>query len=191
MDSYHVVLFVHLLTLIVAAAISSLVHFAMTRRNAATTGLEALQWHGLGGKVSRFFPVLLILFFATGGFMAGKVWTWQAGFVEAGSIGAILLFVNGITMAVKSKALVPLLLEVGNKPLDDATRARVYDPIMNTLPWVNHMIAISVALVMTLKPTLTESLGVLLAGIAIGLVLAARFSPTRAVASAQQQRVGA
>lgn len=186
MNLYPIVKYLHLMTLVFAAGTSSLAHFAMTRRQKATTAREAAQWHRMGGSVARMFPLALVLFFVTGGYMVSKTWGWKAGFVQAGVIGALALLVNGIIAGKRAVAIVPALIQAGDAPLTDETRALIHDPVLNTIPWINHMIALAVALVMVVKPSLTAALTILLAGIAIGLLLANRFSPARKQAAAAQ-----
>lgn len=186
MDTYRAVLAVHLLTLVTAACASSLVHYAMGRRQKATTGREAGEWHRMGGVVSKVFPIAIVLFFATGEYMVARSWSWQTGFVQAGAIGALLLLVNGIIIGVRSRALIPMLIEAGDRPLSEAARARMNEPVINTLPWVNHLIALAIVVIMTLKPTLSGSVFTLIIAVAAGLVLANRYDPRRSQAASKE-----
>lgn len=177
MDPYRVVLFLHILTFAVAAAMSSVLHFTMLQRQRATTVREALKWHAAGGGVAKFFPLVLITFVATGAYLVSRIWTWQTSFVEAGIAGVVLLLANGIFMGTRARSIVPLLVRSVDGPMTPELRATLDQPVLNTLPWVNHMLSLGIAFVMTVKPALTGSLAVLGVAIALGLLLGHRFRP--------------
>src|SRR3954470_18077577 len=114
MDRYHVALFIHILTLVIAASATAITKLAVTRRIRARTVGEALEWHGVLSSTARLFPVCLALFTITGSYMlsltAGVKWT--SGFVVAGFVGVALLLVSGVYLATKGRALQKFLEEM-------------------------------------------------------------------------------
>src|SRR4051812_10188000 len=100
MDAYHIALSVHLIALMCASGASALVHFAETRFQRADNPGEALQWLKFTGNVAKVFPIAVITLFLTGAYMTAMfgVWTWGAGFVQAGITAVVLLMASGATL---------------------------------------------------------------------------------------------
>src|SRR5438105_11525584 len=106
MDAYHAALFIHLLALLAAIGASALMHFAHNRRGRAHSTRDMLAWHGLMMKTARTFPIALAILVLTGGYMLSlTTHDWSAPFVRVGLVGVLLLFVSGITLAVRGKGM--------------------------------------------------------------------------------------
>ena len=187
MDLYHVALYVHFIALMIGISATTLAHFAMFQADRATTVGELGRWLRMMPRVTKMFPVALATFFVSGGYMASKTWGWQTSFVQVGVVAIVILLVNGIILGTRMRKMPAILAQ--SKPADsipEAATALMCDPVVCTLPWVNGMLVMGVAFVMTTKPALTGALGVLLVAIAGGLVLANRFSPRRSRATSTQ-----
>src|SRR4051812_40288301 len=105
MDAYHIALFVHIFTLLVAASATAITKLAVTRRARARTVGEALEWHNLLASTSKLFPLCIAAFLITGSYMLRVSQAWGAGFIIAGMVGATLLLASGVFLAVKGRAL--------------------------------------------------------------------------------------
>jgi hypothetical protein len=187
MDLYHVALYVHFIALMIGICATTLAHFAMFQAEGATTVGELGRWMRMMPRVTKLFPVALATFFVSGGYMASKTWGWQSSFVQVGTAAIIILMVNGILIGKRMSRMPAILSQ--SKPGDNipaAAIALLCDPVVSTLPWVNGMLVMGVAFVMTTKPALTGALGVLLVAIAVGLLLANRFSPRRSHATSTE-----
>jgi hypothetical protein len=181
MDLYHIAKFVHLLTLMVAAAITAITKFAIVRRKRARTLGEVQEWHGVLASASKVFPVLLALFVITGGYMLsfGQSSGWSTPFVVAGLTGVVLMLTNGIVLAIKGQALKVFLDNlIAKNGADSPAPHLAGPPLIAALPMINLAIAISVVFDMVTKPaTIPIALTVLAVGIVLGAIVGVRMAP--------------
>lgn len=182
MDLYHLALFLHLLALIVAAGVTAVTKLAVGRRIRARTVGEALDWHGVLMKSARLFPICLLVFVITGGYMMSLVQAlaWTTGFVVAGMAGVVLLFASGTYLGIKGKALGRVLAEMAARGADQPAPKLAPPPLVPLLPTVNTGIALAVAFDMVMKPaSVPIALGIVVVGIVLGVLAA----PKRAAGS--------
>lgn len=178
MDLYHVVLFVHIITLIVAAAATAVVKLSIGRRARARTVGEVLDWHNVMSAGAKTFPICLVAFVLTGGYMLSvNHMPWSTGFVVAGLVGVLLLLISGVFLATKGKAVGQVLEEMAKRGADQPAPALSTPAFVAALPTINTGIALSVAFDMVTKPT---SLPIALSVVAVGIVLGAAVTPRRA-----------
>jgi len=191
MDAYHIALFLHVVTLIVAASATAVTKLAVGRRIRARTVREALEWHELLVTTSKLFPICLAAFLATGAYMVSVAGAraWSAGFVVAGLVGITLLFGSGIYLGVKAKGLGQLLSSLASKAPDAAVPSLVPPPLVAMLPIVNTGIALAVVFDMVTKPAnVVVALGVIAAGIGASAFIAWRQRPPAVAGSSQSDR---
>jgi hypothetical protein len=177
MDLYHIVLFVHILTLIVAASVTAVTKLAVGRRMRAQTVAEVLDWHNVLMSASKLFPICLAAFVITGFYMlsVSHASVWSTGFVVAGLVGVTLLLISGVFLATKAKALRQVLEEMAKGGADQPAPKLLPPPLVATLPAINTGIALSVVFDMVTKPaSVPVALGVVAVGIAISAVGAMR-----------------
>jgi hypothetical protein len=173
MDSYHIILFVHILTLLVAAGATAVMKLAIGRRARARTVGEVLDWHNVLMATSKLFPICLAAFVITGSYMlsVNRLNVWSTGFVVAGLVGVALLLVSGIFLATKGKALKQMLEGLGAKNgADHPAPSLSPPPLVAALPLINTGIALGVAFDMVMKPV---SIPIALSVVAISVVLGA------------------
>jgi len=191
MDAYHIALFLHVVTLIVAASATAVTKLAVGRRIRARTVREALEWHELLVSTSKLFPICLAAFLATGAYMvsvaSGRA--WAAGFVVAGLVGITLLFASGTYLGIKAKGLSQVLANVARKTPDAAPPKLVPPTLVAMLPMVNTGIALAVVFDMVTKPvSVVAALTVIGVGIGLSAFVAWRQRPRAAYGSAQAPR---
>ena len=167
MDAYHIALFLHIVTLIVAASATAVTKLAVGRRIRARTVREALEWHDLLISTSKLFPICLASFLATGAYMVSIAGAraWSAGFVVAGLVGVTLLLGSGTYLGIKAQGLRQLLAGMASKTPDAPAPRLAPPPLVAMLPLVNTGLALSVVFDMATKPA---SISVALVVIAIG-----------------------
>jgi hypothetical protein len=172
MDRYHIALFIHIVTLIVAASATAVTKLAVGRRARARTVGEALDWHGVLMSASKLFPMCLAAFVITGFYMLSITHTsvWSSGFVVAGLVGVALLLVSGVFLATKGKALKAVLEEIAKRGADQPAPKLVPPPLVAALPVINTGIALSVVFDMVTKPVSTP---VALSVVAVGIAMSA------------------
>lgn len=168
MDAYHIALFLHIVTLIVAASATAVTKLAVGRRIRARSVREALEWHDLLISTSKLFPICLASFLATGAYMVSIAGAraWSAGFVVAGLVGVTLLLGSGTYLGIKAKGLKQVLAGMASKAPDAPAPRLAPPPLVAMLPLVNTGLALSVVFDMVTKPA---SISVALAVIAIGI----------------------
>ncbi|HEY9228280.1 MAG TPA: hypothetical protein VIP11_16610 [Gemmatimonadaceae bacterium] len=184
MDRYHIALFIHLMTLMVAAGATAVTKLAAGRRARARTVGEVLEWHNVLESAAKVFPICLVVFVVTGAYMLSiaHVAVWSSGFVVAGLVGSALLFASGGYLGAKGAALRKILEQVASKGADQPAPKLVPPALVAALPLVNTGIAVSVAFDMVTKPA---SIPVALGVIAIGIVLGAAKGLQRPAVSVQ------
>ena len=186
MDAYHAVLFLHIVTLVVAAAATAVTKLAVERRIRARTVGEALEWHRLVTSASRLFPICLAVFLATGAYMVAAAGSdaWSSGFVVSGFVGVALLLGSGVFLGVKGNALKQVLEKAATSGTGAPAPQLVPPPLVAMLPVINTGIALAVVFDMVTKPSVPVSLAVIAIGIVFGAV--AGWRGRRAPATAQQ-----
>lgn len=180
MDAYHIVLFVHIVTLIVAASATAVTKLAVGRRIRARTAREALEWHQLLISTSKLFPICLAAFLLTGAYMTSVAGggAWSSGFVVAGLVGVTLLLGSGTYLGVKAKALRGVLEAIASKAPDAPAPRLVPPPLIAMLPVINTGVALAVVFDMVTKPTsVVAALGVIGVGIVACGIAAWRWRP--------------
>lgn len=186
MDAYHIALFLHIVTLAIAAGATAVTKLAAARRSRARTLGEALEWHRTMTSASRLFPICLALFLGTGMYMvkiAGMQF-WSSGFLVAGLTGVVLLLASGTFLGVKARGLEQLLAKMAESGADHPPPTLLPPRLVAMLPVLNTGIALSVVFDMVTKPA---SIPVALGTIAIGIIVAAAasFRSTKWTASLQ------
>lgn len=177
MDLYHIVLFVHILALLVAVAATAITKLAAARRAKARTIGEVIEWHNTLTGAARAFPLVLVVFVLTGGFMTSRTGlSMSTGFIVAGLAGVVLLLASGIYLGMKGKAFGAMLQQMAAaKGADQPAPKMVPPPLLVTLPVINTTLALSVAFDMVTKPTsILTALSVVGVGILLGAVIGFR-----------------
>jgi hypothetical protein len=190
MDTYRIALFLHVVTLIIAASATAVTKLAVGRRIRARSVAEALDWHNVLVSASRAFPISLASFVITGSYMVSRAGNraWGSGFVVSGLVGVTLLLASGTYLGVKGKALKQVLENLAKDGPDRAAPRLVPSPLVAMLPLVNTGIALGVVFDMVMKPTTVPvALGVIVLGAAVSIGLARRKPASTARRRALQQ----
>ena len=187
MDSYHIALFVHLVTLIVAAGVTAVTKLAAARVARARTVGELQEWHGVLMSAARLFPVCLAFFVASGAYMLGVAHApmWTSAYAVAGLTGVVLLLASGAFLGAKARAFRDVLAGMARQGADRPAPKLVPPRLVKVLPTVNTGIALAVMFDMVTKPaSITVALAILAAGIVLGATTALR-SPAPQMEQAQ------
>ncbi len=173
MDTYHVVLYIHLLALFIGIGAASVLAACVFQLRAARTLADAAPWGRLSAKVGRVFPIAILGLFASGAYMTSDLWTWDTGWIEVGIGALVVLAIQGPLVAERSGKKVAQAL-MANGPGDlrgDALRKTRYLPL-----WWAEMSAIGLVLGivwnMTTKAGLGSSIAAAVGGYAVGVALA-------------------
>ena len=177
MDSYHIALFIHISTLVVAAGATAVTKLAVSRRMRARTVHEVLDWHNVMMSAAKLFPMCLAAFFITGAYMLSVTHqnVWSTGFVVAGLVGVALLLASGVILGTKGRALKQMLEGMAKTAGDHPAPRLVPPPLIAMLPAVNTGIAMGVVFDMVTKPaSVPLALGIIVIGIVLGAMMGMR-----------------
>jgi hypothetical protein len=187
MDSYRIALFLHVITLVVAASSSAVTKLAVGRRIRARTIAEALEWHSLLVSASRVFPICLASFVITGAYMVSRAGShaWASGFVVSGLVGVAFLLGSGTYLGIKGKGLQQVLEKLAKDGADRPVPKLIPPRLVAMLPVLNTGVAFGVVFDMVTKPaSIALGLAVLVVAAAISVASATR--PSRNPARSSQ-----
>ena len=189
MDTYHVVLYLHLLSLLLAIAAAGIVGACLFGLRRAQTLAEAAPWGMLAGKTGRAFPLAILGLFATGAYMTSDVWSWSTDWIVVSIVGLALIALQGPVLAEpRKKALQRALIDNGPGPLGDEARRMTRDPILWIVAYTNPAIALGVVWNMTQKPGTAGAIAAIVVAYAVGAAVALYVTRAAPAAEAEPAR---
>jgi hypothetical protein len=177
LDTYHYVLYIHLLSLFVGIGAATVLSVCLFQLRSARELTDALPWGRVAGKVGRFFPVAILGLFGSGAYMTSDVWTWSTGWIQVGIVALVVLAIQGPVIAERSgKKLEQALRENGPGPLGEQARKMTRYPGL----WVTEFSAIGLVLAivwnMTVKASTGNSIAAAVIGYGVGAALGFLFT---------------
>ncbi|MFL5960012.1 MAG: hypothetical protein ACJ75G_07100 [Gaiellaceae bacterium] len=173
MNTYHYVLYVHLLSLFVGIGAASVLLACLLQVRAARTLEQAAPWGMVAGKIGKLFPIAILGLFGTGAYMTSDFWTWSTGWIEVGIAALVVLFAQGAGIAERTGHKLGAALQAnGPGPLGADARRMTLHPGLWVVEFTNIGIVLGVVWNMTEKPGLGGSLAAVLVGYAVGGALA-------------------
>lgn len=176
MNTYHYVLYVHLLSLFVGIGAGSVLLVCLFQLRAARTLEQAVPWGTVAGKVGKLFPVAILGLFGTGAYLTSETtfpWTWSTRWIDVGIAALVLLTVQGAGVAERTAKKVEAALHAnGPGPLGPEARRMTVHPGLWVAEFSNFGIVFGVVWDMTEKPGLAGAIAALVGGYAVGAVLA-------------------
>jgi hypothetical protein len=173
MNTYGIVLFLHLCALLAAMSAGALAHLSEARMRDAAS-VEALRpWARLLGRLGRVFPVALLVLLGSGAYLVHRSWSWSSGWVDVSIVGVALLFASGGGLVqARGAALRRVLMAAPPGPIPAEARRLVRTHPAGLASWMNTGIAIAIVFAMTVKPAFPSSMAALAVGAAAGLAIA-------------------
>jgi hypothetical protein len=176
LNTYHSVLFVHLLALFVGIGAGSVLLACLLQLRAARTVEQAVPWGMMAGKMGKLFPIAILGLFGTGAYMTSETtfpWTWSTAWIEVGIGALVVLTVQGAGIAERTgHKLGAALMANGPGPLGPEGRRMTLHPGLWVVEFSNLGIVFGVVWNMTQKPGLGESLAAVIVGYVVGAGLA-------------------
>jgi hypothetical protein len=176
LNTYHYVLYVHLLALFVGIGAGSVLLACLLQLRAARTVEQAAPWGMMAGKMGKLFPVAIIGLFASGAYMTStsvSPWSWSTRWIDVGIAALVVLTVQGAGIAERTGHKLGAALQAnGPGPLGPEARRMTLHPGLWVVEFSNLGIVFGVVWNMTLKPGLGESIAAVLIGYAVGAGLA-------------------
>jgi hypothetical protein len=176
LNTYHAVLYIHLLALFVGIGAGSVLLTCLFQLRAARTLEQAAPWGMVAGKVGKLFPVAIIGLFGSGAYMTSETtfpWTWGTRWVEVGIAALVVLTVQGAGIAERTAHKLQAAMQAnGPGRLGAEARRMALHPGLWVVEFSNLGIVFGVVWNMTQKPGLGESIAAVLVGYAVGAALA-------------------
>jgi hypothetical protein len=177
LDTYHVVLYIHLLALFVGIGAGSILVLCLIQLRSARTLEAAAPWGATAPKVARLFPIAILGLFGSGAYMTSDVWTWDTGWIDVGIAALVVLGLQG-----------PLLAERAGKKVGQAMgqngpgalRGRALEMTRYTPLWCVELsslgLVFGVVWNMTTKPSTGTAIAAAVGGYAVGVALGVLFT---------------
>ncbi|MHB8641437.1 MAG: hypothetical protein ACYDA3_00905 [Gaiellaceae bacterium] len=186
MDTYRVVLTLHLFSLLLGFGAGTVIYVCLIRLRAAQTLEAAAPWGMLAGQTEKVFPIAILGLFATGAYMTSDLWTWGTGWIDVAIAVLLILGVQGGGIAARrAHALKEALTANGPGPLGPEARALTRDKLLWVTSFTNPFIVLATVWNMTDKPSAWASIASVVVAYVIGAAIALAFTraPTVAVAA--------
>ena len=172
MDTYHYVLYIHLLSLFVGIGAAAVLSVCLFQLRGARELTDALPWGRVAGKAGRVFPIAILGLFGSGAYMTSDVWTWSTGWIQVGTAALVVLAIQGPVIAERSgKKLEHALRENGPGLLGENARRMTRYPGL----WVVEFSSIGLVLAIVWNMTVKASTGSSIAAAVIGYGVGAGF----------------
>jgi hypothetical protein len=175
MDSYGVVLFLHLCALLAAIGTAAVLHFAELRLRAADSVAAMRGWARLIENGAKVFPITLLLLLGSGAYLVQRRWAWGAGWIDAALVGVAGLFLVGAAVVGgRSRALTQELRGAEDGGVSAHLTRIARDHVGGIASWSNTGLALGIVFVMTTKPGLAVSFASLAVGAGLGVAAGLR-----------------
>jgi hypothetical protein len=172
-DSYRVVLFLHLVALAVLVGAITLVGVSYMRLRAARSVEQATPWTTLAEQITILFPVAILGLFASGAYLTSDRWSWSTPWVYVSIAALVLVAVQGPLVAGRTTSqLARAVREHAPGPLGEDVRRLAHAPALWFVVCGNAAIVLAIVWNMTVKPGTAGAIGAVVAGYAVGVLAA-------------------
>jgi hypothetical protein len=173
LDTYHVVLYVHLLAVFIGVGAASVLMVCLFQLKVAKTLADAVPWGAVAGKTERAFPVAILGLFGTGAYMTSDIWTWSTTWIDVSIAGLVLLALQGPLVGGRTgKQLKQTLQENGPGPLGEQARRMTRHPGLWVTEFANTGVFFGIVWNMTQKPGTGEAIAAIVGGYVVGAIVA-------------------
>jgi len=173
MDTYHVVLFIHLLALFVGIGAGAVLVVCLLQLRAARTLAEAVPWGVVAGKTEKAFPIAVIGLFGSGAYMTSHLWTWGTGWIDVSIVGLAIVSLQGPLVGGRAGKLLEQALHAnGPGELGEAARKWARHPMLFLTEFTNLGLVFAVVWNMTQKPGTATAIVTLVVGYLVGVAVA-------------------
>jgi hypothetical protein len=171
MTLYSVVLFVHVASAFGIAAALSLAIVTLSRLRRATTVSEARLWVEFAPGVPALAIIALVFLLLSGIYMTAQMGGWTLAWPKV-ALGALILI--GPLGAVTGRRLRAIQIAcAATTPNESDIFAKLRDPFLVYSMNMRIALVLGILLLMTAKPELRESMGIIVSSILLGLVSSA------------------
>ena len=173
MDTYRVVLFLHLVALAVLVGAIALAGVSYLRLRAARSLEEATPWATLADQSAVLFPMAILGLFASGTYLTSDRWSWSTRWIDVSIAALVLVALQGPLIAGRSTAQLARAVRAHPPgPLDEHVRRLARTPALWAVVCGNPAIVLAIVWNMTVKPGAAGALGAVVVGYGVGVVAA-------------------
>ena len=182
MDAYHVVLYVHILSLLVGVSAGVVETVCLLKLRRAETLADAAPWGQLAGEIEKAFPVAIIGLYASGAYMTSQLWTWSTSWIVLPIVGLGVLSLQGPLVAGRrGHALKKALMANGPGPLSPEARRMTRDRALWIASLSNEALVLAIVWVMVEKPAWGGGIAALVIAYVVGVATAIALTRTLVV----------
>ena len=177
MDTYHVVLYVHLIALFVGIGAGTVLSVCLFQLRGAQTLADAAPWGMLAGKTEKAFPIAVVGLFGSGAYMTSDLWTWSTGWIDVSIAGLAVLALQGPLVGGRYGHKLKAALQAnGPGALGEEARRMARHMGLWGVEFANLGLVLGIVWNMTEKPGTAAAIASCAAGYAVGVGLAYVFS---------------
>jgi hypothetical protein len=175
LNTYHVVLYVHIVALLVGMSAGAVLVACLFRLRAARTLADAVPFGMLAGKVEKLFPVAVLGLFGSGAYMTSDLWTWSTGWIGVSIVGLVVLSLQGPLVGGRTARRLEAALHAnGPGELGEEARRMTVHPGLWVTEFTNLALVLAIIWNMTEKPGTAGAVAALVVAYAVGAALALR-----------------
>jgi len=173
MDTYHVVLYIHFLSLFIGIGAASVLLACLIQLRAAQTLMDAAPWGIVAGQVKKAFPIAVVGLFATGAYLTSDLWTWSTPWIDLGIVGLAVVALQGPLIADRASHKLRAALQAnGPGPLGEDARRMARHPGLWLTECTNVFVVLAIVWNMTQKPGWAGAIAAVVIAYAVGVLLA-------------------
>ena len=185
MDTYHVVLYVHFLALLVGFGAGIVETVCLFKLRAAETLEAAVPWGQLAGQIEKAFPVAIVGLYGSGIYLTHHFWAFSSSWVTIPIVGLAVLSLQGPLVAGRQgHKLKHALMANGPGALKGEARDLTVNPLLWGAAFSNEGLVLGIIWVMTEKPGWGGAIAAVVIGYAAGFGFALRAARKPAVEAA-------
>ena len=173
MDAYHVVLYLHILSLLVGFSAGVVETVCLLKLRRAETLADAAPWSQLASQIEKAFPVAIVGLYATGAYMTSQLWTWSTSWVVIPVVGLAVLSLQGPLVAGRRGHAVKKALRAnGPGPLGPEARRMARDRALWIAGLTNEALVLAIVWVMVEKSAWASGIAALVIAYLVGTATA-------------------
>ncbi len=170
MDSYRVVVFLHLVALAVLAGAIALLGVSYVRLRAARSVEQATPWTKLADQTTILFPVAILGLLASGAYLTSDRWSWSTPWIYVSIAALVLIAVQGPLIAGRTTSqLARAVREHAPGPLDEHVRSLRMRRRSGSSSAETRRSCSPIVWNMTVKPGTAGAIGAVVVGYAVGV----------------------
>jgi hypothetical protein len=191
LDTYHVVLYIHLLALFVGIGAAAVLLACLLQLRVAETLEAAVPWGAVAGRTEKAFPIAILGLFGSGAYMTSDVWTWGTGWIDVSIAGLVYVSLNGPLVGGRTAhKLKHALMQNGPGPLSAEARRVARHPGLWVAELTNVGVVLAIVWNMTQKPGTWTAVLAVVVGWAVGAAAGYRMSRLPIAATAAPEPAG-